>query len=297
MDPQSLVVTLPQFAPLSVPMVLHLLNRSANEIIDQPLRENATLYHELQLLEQQIMYARDRIFALFQAEQDRTDNIHNAISVEWFRKNIPLLRNSIPNDSSTLIPKQINKPLSIQTIANWRKSNVLRFKSWGKMDLDSACAVMIVQAIDHRVRHALPTSIAPEEPIWWCYSQAPPTQQGTPAPIIPRPMPFPAQLEPGTLLWAPHWPSFDPEWLQLPGQGALCFVHLTSESLIRWDRSLQSLPLAHLLGSADAAQVMAQLAPSILYKLSIGRIGVDLPSIPFLWPREVIWPPQTVPKD
>lgn len=272
----QVTIVLPQFAPLSVPMALHLLGLEADEFVARVTRPADQFLCELHTLEQQILKARDHIFSLLRQKQD--------ISVKWFRATVPSLRTT---------RKTSDKPLSLQAIANWRESNALRFRRWGEMDLDSASAVMIMALIDKRERHFLPTSTPPDEPIWWCYSQAAPTRRGTQAPIIPRPVPLPQQLEPGTLLWSSSWPSFDPDWTQFSGVGAIRFSSVTKDTLELWDPGLSTSQIALLLEGNDALrteQTVRSLAQSVLYKLAVGRVGVPSPSLPLLWKRAIIWP-------
>jgi|SRR5579883_2397644 hypothetical protein len=167
------------------------------------------------------------------------------------------------------------------------------------MNLDSAASVMIVALIDKRERHFLPTYTPVNEPIWWCYSQAPPTRRGVQAPIIPRPIPLPRNLEPGTLVWSSSWSSFDPEWTQFPGAGALRFVSITRETLGLWEPDLNSSRIGFLLDSAGpfsatAEQTVRTLAQSTLYKLAVGRLGVSAPSLSLLWEHRLIWPDEAV---
>ena len=274
------VITLPQFAPLSVPMVLHLLGIDAAGFVERVNRRTDTFIQELRTLEQRVSEARKRIFTLLSEEQ----RLSHDISVKWFRATVPALRHRARKDE-----KRNEKSFSLQAIADWRERNALRFEKWGVMNLDSAAAVMIVASLDERERHFLPSSTSVNEPIWWCYSQAPPTKQGTQAPIVPRPIPLPLNLEPGTLLWS-SWPSFEQGWTQFPQVGAIRLLSFTKETLLLWDHSLNSALRDLHQNALLNEQTLMRLSQTTLYKLAVGRVGVTAPNILFLWDALKIWP-------
>lgn len=275
------VIAAPQFAPLSKPMVLHLLGIDAAEFVARASRRTDAFLQELRALEQRVSEAREHIFTLLSEEQGASPN---NISVKWFRATLPAIRHRSSKTSSAT-----GKPVSLQAVAGWKESNVLRFQKWGVMDLDSAAAVLIIASIDERERHFLPSTTSINEPIWWCYSQAPPTRRGTQAPIVPLPIPLPLNLEPGTLLWS-SWPSFDPAWIQFPHVGSIRFSSLTKETLSLWDNSLSNTLLDLHNNSLLTEQALMRIAQSTLYKLAIGRIGVTTPDLSLLWKPSEIWP-------
>jgi hypothetical protein len=277
---QSQVIALPQFAPLSVPMVFHLLGISSADIFLGRFQSSRDqLSQDFRLLETHIIAARDAIFDLMHREKN--------VSIKWFQTSVKQIHNE-KNEHT-------NKGVSLQTISNWRENHVLHFQRWGELDLDSAASVLIASMIDERKRHFLPSSVDDDEPIWWCYSQAPPLRSGVQAPIIPRPWPLPVHLEPGTLLWS-RWPVFDSTWLQFPRIGAMRFSTIDKTALALWDPSLDCSEIGHLLDTqgyfAEVSDgTLRSLAQSTLYKLSVGRLSPSiLFDLPLLWHRRTIWP-------
>nr|WP_242527382.1 hypothetical protein [Ktedonosporobacter rubrisoli] len=90
----------------------------------------------------------------------------------------------------------------------------MRFREHGIPDPSNAAAVFIYRLLVQDQRKGfLPTSMAPEEPDWWCWRQSGPDDKWIPCPI-----PLPTDLPPETVLWTP-WAgaSWEASWL-LVGQ-------------------------------------------------------------------------------
>jgi hypothetical protein len=275
-------------------MVLHMLGTSTDQFITAIQQQKRDLIYEYRALETKIEMARTHVYHLI---KDKVTAYDGTIVLKEIRQ--PLRQqieakaknNHNAQDRST---KAIS--ISLTTLYTLKENNLLREKRKGMVDTDSAAAVLIAAALDRRQQHFTPSYIGKDEPHWWCYSQTPPSASGIQAPIIPRPLPLPDNLEPGTLLWTP-WPSFDPQWLHFPF-GAVRFSSVTADTLIRWDPTLDSADGRRLLAEDGPfrnfrEQTVRDLSQSVLYKLSVTRLSVaEPPALSILWPARAIWPDQ-----
>ena len=127
----------------------------------------------------------------------------------------------------------------------------------------------------------MPSSVEADEPGWWCYSQSAPLH-GSAAPIVPCPVPLPANLPAATLLWTP-WigASWDPSWLQIGDLGAIRWAgatldkqgriqwNLTESDLRQWDPEIVSIDMGFLKNTQEMLNGAAHFA---LLRLALTRL-------------------------
>lgn len=275
----SMNVAFPQFAPLSSPMVLALLREAPESFLAKMQKdsERLKLLTKLSRLEEQFLSIRDTVF-----EQISHAIRERLFSIKWFQETL----------QATINQKNSQKKysVSLETISNWRESNVIRPQARGKIDPDCAAAILVAAILDERKQGFLPTRIAPDEPYWWCYAQSPPENE-QPSRIFPCPYPF-YPLEPGTLLWT-RWPTFDDSWKQFGPYGAMRFSSLDKRALVKWDPSID--PNISLIFDERSyfgklhQEALMHFSETALYRLAAERLNPSnpLPDIPPLWPSHV----------
>ncbi len=233
----------PLFAPLSRPMVLHLLKR--------PIRPGAARRVSLswQELEQQVNYARKAAYLVM-----KPFVLADHLSTSWL---LTKLAANTPTKAA----------VGNQTLSLWTERGLLRYARHGRPEVDSAAALLIARMVDPRERNWLPSFIEEEEPHWWCWRQDSPSD-----PVQVCPVPLPAQLPPGALLWTP-WTGagLQQPWLPVGQLGAIRWAHtfrsrgggqrawkLSREELQRWDQEIGGLPFPSLPGPERGGDEIAQ---------------------------------------
>ena len=144
---------------------------------------------------------------LLQVQQKRAstytlmDPFVSTLSTEWLRK-------MLADTQHTVTPT---------TLTRWRDAGLLRYDKKDRPDSDSTAALLIAAQLHKQRRGLLPSSLLAGEPAWWCWRQDRPS-----APVVPCPVPLPADLPPTALLWT-QWTgaAWHPEWLNVGQRGAM----------------------------------------------------------------------------
>ncbi|HEU5374781.1 MAG TPA: hypothetical protein VFV38_05035 [Ktedonobacteraceae bacterium] len=262
-------------APLSIPLVLHLLGETKEHLEQQIQQQDPRFLRRWISFEQQVWLARDQVFHLL-SDFARSHPEHQTI--RWFREQvIYLLRQRTSEETRTA--------LSNVTIAEWKKNHLLRPPTKGLLEIDAVAAILIACLADPLARrqHFLPDHLAPDEPYWYCYARFSPSE-----PITVCPVPLPATLPPKTLLWTP-WAGAGMEvgtvtgeaapWLSFGSQGAArwaggrCITgkprwFLQVDDLRTWDPSLSEQDLRLLLHEGLREESLHTIAHLTLMRLA-----------------------------
>jgi hypothetical protein len=266
-DLSSLVY--PLFAPLPIPMILHLLrgpSKAHPAATQQPLT--------WQELEQQVSAARHAVYTIMYPFVEG-----DSLSTAWL---LQTLTANSPNKS----------PVQGATLALWHERKLMRYTEQrrGRPDPENAAALLVTRMVDRRERNWLPTTMAEEEPAWWCYRQDSPL-----APITACPVPLPSDLPATTLLWTPWrgagWLRNRP-WLPIGNLGAIRWGSareivrgsewmwdLSPHQLREWDSEIAALPFPtrHSARRGNVEQAIHhQQAQLALYRLALAheRLGM-----------------------
>lgn len=274
----------PQFAPLATPLVRHILEYQEISLCAGP---SPTL-HGVHF--SQPLHARWSLFGrLVQEKRQRV-----------YRLMTPALQKESPTGTPYIVPGWLRETLGLftppaqkrgkkeritaQTLSMWSERHILRYLAWGQLETQSAAGVLVARLLDDiRERSWLPRTMKADEPYWWCYSQALPTDS-KPPPVLPCPVPLPEHLPPATLLWTP-WvgAGWDPCWVQIGSLGAIRWAGallddrgrvqwMVSEAdLARWDPEITALDLGFL--KQDMLSALAHVA---LLRLALTRLAPPL---------------------
>ncbi|MGH2496580.1 MAG: hypothetical protein ACRDIV_17920 [Ktedonobacteraceae bacterium] len=208
----------PLFAPLPVPMVLHLLRGPSKP---HPAAEQQPL--TWRLLEQRVRATRQTAF-VYMDPFVQGEHISSSWLMQALRANAP---------------EKI--PVGTQALSLWHERKLLRYSERGRPAPDNAAALLIARMVDKRERNWLPTNMREDEPSWWCWRQ-----DGLDAPITACPVPLPPDLPATALLWTP-WQGASWQrrpWLRVGSLGAIRWARATE--VVRgsqwiWDLSLSDL--------------------------------------------------------
>jgi hypothetical protein len=264
---------MPQLAPLPIPMVEHLLKhrykllKKTVRTISQDEREKEAL----SLLQKNVQEKRQAVYVLMDP----------LVQTEKVSREIPLSTTWIMHMLRAHTPE--NRLVPSQTLSLWRERNLLRYRERGHPDLDNTAALLLARMVDERIRNWLPTTIAEDEPDWWCWRQDTPEM-----PWVPCPIPLPGNLSPSTLLWTP-WlgATWDPHWLKIDALGAIRWVGAIGEKqLVRWTIRQQDLQIwdaevaaLQINFPACTEEILHTLATLALFRLA--RTRLDSPTQEF----------------
>lgn len=285
------VIALPTFAPLPVPMVLHMLNETRETFIAKAQHASDKLQNRLSVLEAQVQVARDYVYAQMAQRLAQA----SWLSMKWLQDTLAREVETKPlkRKDAGKTPREYS--MSVRTMNNWRANNVLLPREPRKMNLDRAAALLIAAIVDERKQGFVPNFIDPRSEEYWGWMQTAPGSR-----VLPCPFPPPASLPRSTLYWS-RWPSFNERLKQFPGRGSLGFVSLNQETLELWDPTLAHSDIRHLIledttlfGRKMHTETLQGLAEALYYRLAAARLSpsVPQPSLPLLWPCET-WPPHT----
>ncbi len=159
-----------------------------------------------------------------------------------------------------------------QTLARWRERGVIRFLGYGQPDPHSAASALLVRhLIPRRQRGWLPEAIGRDEPLWWCWRQDGPEE----APQL-CPVPLPQDLPAGTLLWTPwRGAMWDGGWTVFAGGAARWAGTPTISTIARWSPLLPE-QVGHLVRELDSdAVVSGMVASHVLAQLAAERLSIE----------------------
>lgn len=257
---------MPQLAPLPIPMVEHLLKQQCR-LLKKTVRTTSQVELEkraLALLEKNVQEKRQVVYALIdplvQTEQVSREL---SLSTTWI---MHVLRAHTPE----------NRPITSQTLSLWRERHLLRYRERGHPDPDTTAALLLARMVDERMRNWLPTTIAEDEPAWWCWRQDTPEM-----PPVSCPVPLPGHLSSSTLLWTP-WTgaTWDPHWLKISDLGAIRWFGAVGEKQhVRWTISQQDLQVwdseaaaLHINFPACTEEILHTLATLTLFRVARTRL-------------------------
>lgn len=168
--PSQLVIALPTFAPLPVPMVLHMLNESHETFIASVQHASDKLQYRLSALEAQVQAARDYVYEqmaqrLTQASWPSMKWLQDSLAREVEAK--PLKRKEAGKT-----PREYS--MSVRTMNNWRNNNILLPREPRKINLDRAAALLIAGIVDERKQGFVPSFIDPCSEEYWGWMQTGP---------------------------------------------------------------------------------------------------------------------------
>lgn len=261
----------PLMAPLSHPMIVHLASadKRAHALMATTLDEQLSAATQQfrtfwSQLTEQVEEKRERVYALMTPVVQQ-----QVLSTDWV---IEALTDAMPRK-----PTHQGKPLTAQTMSRWREQGVLRYQQKNQPDADNAAALLTARMIDPRERGWLPSMIAAEEPLWWCWRQDSPAH-----PIVPCPVPLPEDLPAAALLWT-RWrgAAWQPTWLPLGTLGAARWAgtmkeqgtllwSLTEQELEAWDAEI--VPLGRGVLDTAARLTRHTLATLALLRLATPRL-------------------------
>jgi hypothetical protein len=262
----QIVSHMPWLAPLPIPMAEHLL-KQRRRLLKKTVRTSLPEELEkgaLSLLEQNVQEKRQAVYVLMDPLVQTEKVLREpSLSTTWI---MHVLRAHTPENR--LVPSQ--------TLSLWRERNLLRYRERGHPDLDNTAALLLARMVDERIRNWLPTTIAEDEPDWWCWRQETPEM-----PPVPCPVPLPGHLSASTLLWTP-WigASWDPHWLKIGNVGAMRWAGTVGEKQhVRWTMSQQDLQVwdaeaaaLHIDSPACAEEMLHTLATLALFRLARTRL-------------------------
>lgn len=250
----------PAFAPLSVPMVEHLLLLEARQHRRRRPGKGPTPQHMLETVLQRVVRARAdvydylRFFVTADKRRQERGESGGFPTAEWVLETLAFYApNQVKYDEATL--------------KWWQKRGLLRReRRRGLLDISSVATLFTVRLAENvRERNWLPARIEAEEPLWWCYGQESPD-----APLRPVPLPLPAAL-PAALILCTPWQGavWEQEW-QPDRVGNLYRWARPPEleDLLAWDTSLPVEILSYkehpLLGRPMVQQALLEEARSIV---------------------------------
>jgi hypothetical protein len=89
------------------------------------------------------------------------------------------------------------RSLSPTTLSRWRKRNLLHYADEQHINPHNAAAILVMRLLLPDEKYGwLPSTMAPNEPLWWCWRQDSPD-----SPIVPCPFPLPADVPEAARLW------------------------------------------------------------------------------------------------
>jgi hypothetical protein len=272
---------LPEFAPLPAPFVkLLFTNPERFHFSDFFSGPNASF---LDRFWTNIQGLRGDVFGYVHTavQAERSGALDTQLSIAWFLNAVKAF-DLLHHDASR------------QKAANWQERHLLRTRSFGVPEPNSASALLMMRALSSQRRHWLPSLLDSDEPWFWVWGQQP----GETEPRM-YPFPLPSHIPANTLLWT-SWPgaAWLPGWHMVREYGALAwaktvqvrgqtFWHLSVEDLAAWDRDfversqLERQPPTALPGLQAAyglnkePYVMAKLhaaADHLLFELGEARL-------------------------
>lgn len=138
------------------------------------------------------------------------------------------------------------KPISSETISRWRSTGLLRYHKDDYPEPDRAIAMLILRSLTVEKLHAW-TPKTPvqgsfwEEALWTCWRQDTPT-----SPVLPCPVPLPADLPAHALLWTSYQGASlnAPLWLRIGHLGCCRWARVKDVQGTRiWEMSEQDLQM------------------------------------------------------
>lgn len=282
----SMSLGFPQFAPLSTPLVKHLLERQVSpfnlrhtkmlDLVGHIEEVSQHLQQHWSFFEERVQKKRYQTYALMTPH----------IQVDYMTGERYVLPGWLRETLSILMPiSQKSKrkdAITSQTLSVWSDRHLIRHRAWGQLEAQSVAGLLTARQLDNtRERFWLPSSVEADEPGWWCYSQSAPLH-GIPAPIVPCPVPLPEDLPAATLLWTP-WigASWDPSWLQIGDLGAIRWAgatldkqgriqwNITEADLRQWDPEIVSIDMGFLKNTQEMLNGAAHFA---LLRLALTRL-------------------------
>jgi hypothetical protein len=257
-------VELALFAPLPDPFVAHLC-----ELLALPLP----------VLAQQVRVYRSAVATYMEPI---------VLAEQANRRGRQAVRSQAPNiDTGWLLASLAHssptrRRIPLPTLSDWHKRGLLRYRSWGYPDVHSAAALLLMRMLCPQARGWLPSTMAEEEPQWWCWRQ-----DGPEHPVLPCPYPLPPDLPDAALLWT-HWrgAAWDEDWVPIGNRGAIRWAtlkpgarqcwKLSLEQLALWDATVKALHLplswSSYGGKETEEQFVHVLATTALYRLAQGRL-------------------------
>lgn len=269
---EETLFSLPDYAPLPLPFVQHLLaEKQISPIVLK--RDIVSLRLSIALLLSPFVQRQMWL------EQEEGELDTKEIVEESQRGGVTtgLLQRLLTANSPS------RRPVPLQTISDWHKRGLLRYRQWGNPDFDNATALLIMRLLQSKIRGWLPPKMAADEPSWWCWRQDAPD-----APVVACPVPLPDELPPSALLWTP-WSgaAWNRSWVGIGEYGALRWASLPGEErfekefslemLARWDIRSASLyepfpPMFGFLANDANTALLAHLATLALYRLARHRV-------------------------
>lgn len=287
----------PQLAPLATPFVKLILERQET-LQWRGALGGVSMHEQMEVAKRRIQYIWQHVENSVQEKRQQTFALMNpAVQVDPKTGGRYVLPGWLRETLATLMPPlyrgKRKEAVTAQTLAVWSEKHILRHCSWGQLEAQSAAAVIMARQLDEtRERSWLPSEVNPDEPHWWCYSQAPPVN-GMFSPVLPCPMPLAGNLAPATLLWTPWLGAcWDPRWLQIGYLGAIRWAGATLDGqgqvqwnmpeteLRKWDPEIVSLDMGFLRHTREMLNGVAHMA---LLRLALTRLKQStlIDSIPF----------------
>lgn len=214
----------PLVAPLSVPMAEHLLSRYCRQ-------QRVSVHQGREWLLKRVAEKRSLVFrymSAFVLNSQRRELITSKKTILTTKWLLEALR----------IHDPLKRPVTLQTLFDWKKRGLIHNDARGEPNSDSAAALLLARTIDVGERQWLPEEIAPDEPMWWCWQQTSPEQIPSPCPV-----PLPSALANATILWTP-WAGGNWQHWKLIGRdiGSIRFAGTTKHRVHpMWDVTFQEL--------------------------------------------------------
>lgn len=284
-DKQRWEELLPEFAPLPAPFVrMFFANPERFNFSDFSYDPDASFFDRVWT---SIQGQRGNVFGYVHTvvQAERSGALDHQLSIAWFLNAVKAF-DLLHHDASR------------QKTANWQERNLLRTRSFGVPEPNSASALLIMRALSPQRRHWLPSSLDPDEPWFWVWGQQP----GETTPRM-YSFPLPPEIPANTLLWT-SWPgaAWLPGWQMVREYGAISWAKMTqvrgqtfwglsAKELAAWDQDfversqLERQPPTALPGLQAAyglnqePYMMAKLhavADHLLFKLGEGFLFSSL---------------------
>lgn len=262
---------LPAVAPLSASLATHTF-----QVFQQKVHRSTVMAPLDEPLEEMVARVIQERNAEYQAYQHAVDH-HRTTAYRLLTPYLPT-GTTLSTEAVLAALAEMNHAVSAQTLSRWRDHSLLRYRQYNHAEASSVAAILITALLlsGRSQRIFLPSEGDSREPLWWCFRQDAPD-----APVVPCPVPLPADLPPSALLWTPwEGAAWDVAWLHVGTLGAIRWAGTVVEhDKLLWQVSLADLErwvpevLVHGKELAITREILHTLANVALLHLARARFA------------------------